>query len=111
MSHNFDQHDAEIVGCSPLDLEVVRPATTFRIRSGEPLLQTDLINSSQVEGLLAVKMLDERVIFKWQIRWNEWEEGRIMYRGTELHLQSGMRFLWGALKELVSCPMCLPSGL
>ena len=72
-----------LLGVPPLDLEVVRRATAYRIRRGVPLLQTDLVSFNQVEklGPLAVKkVLDESVTSKWQLRWDECGKGRVTYK-------------------------------
>lgn len=70
MLHDFDRRHAGLWGVPSFDLVVVRRVTAYRMRRRVP----DLLDADQVVGLglLVIKrFLDESVISKWQLRWNE----------------------------------------
>lgn len=70
-----------LLGVPPLDLEVTRRGIAFKIKRGLPLVECDWVTSLDVsQDVMRNKaLLLERLISRWQTRWNESPNGRVTY--------------------------------
>lgn len=68
-----------IMGVPPMDLEIAKRSALFKVRRGLELTETDILNSSEVQGksFSEIKSMSEvKVIEKWQIRWTSSLKGK-----------------------------------
>ena len=71
-----------LLGSPPLDLEVLRIGTTFKLKKNERLSVYDIVINEEIAALSiseCKRLTHERVLTRWQTRWNESEKGRVTY--------------------------------
>lgn len=72
-----------LFGVPPLDLTIRALGTTYRYKKNLPMMNHDLLDNDEigrVENMKEYKKLvDEKIISKWQDRWDDSQNGRILF--------------------------------